>query len=39
MTHLPFVVACYALGVAVPVAFAVDAWVRLRAARAMDTRA
>lgn len=42
MTHLPFIVVCYALGVGVPVAFAVNAWARLGSARrklaALDTR-
>ncbi len=42
MTHLPFVVAAYTLGAAVPAAFAVSAWVRLRQARrrlaALDPR-
>ena len=33
MTHLPYVVACYGLGVAVPLAFAVGAWRRLGQAR------
>ena len=37
MTHLPYVTACYALGVAVPMAFAWDAWRRMRAAdRTLD---
>ncbi len=42
MTHLPFIAASYALGVLVPLAFAVDAWLRTRTARrrlaAVDTR-
>ncbi len=42
MTHLPFIAACYALGVGVPVAYAVNAWLRLGSARrrlsALDTR-
>ncbi len=42
MTHLPFIAACYALGVGVPVFFAVNAWLRLSKARnrlaALDTR-
>lgn len=33
MTHLPFVAASYALGVGVPVALAVLAWMRLGSAR------
>ncbi len=33
MTHLPFVAAVYALGVGVPVLFAVTAWLRLAQAR------
>ena len=33
MTHLPFIVACYALGLGVPVVFALDAWQRLSRAR------
>jgi len=33
MTHLPFVAAAYALGVGIPVSFAVSAWARLAAAR------
>lgn len=43
MTHLPFVATAYALGIGVPVLFAVSAWQRLRLARrrlaAVDTRA
>ena len=43
MTHLPFVVAAYALGVLVPVGFALSAFLRLGAARrrlaAIDPRA
>ena len=34
MTHLPFIAACYALGLGVPVVFAVGAWQRLSRARA-----
>ncbi len=33
MTHLPFIAAAYALGVAVPVTFAVTAWLRMASAR------
>ncbi len=33
MTHLPYVAACFGLGVAVPVVFAVGAWRRLLQAR------
>ena len=33
MTHLPFIAASYGLGLAVPVAFAAQAWIRMRAAR------
>lgn len=33
MTHLPFIAAAYALGVAIPVAYAVAAWQRVAAAR------
>ncbi len=33
MTHLPFIVATYALGLAVPTVFAVSAWRRLTQAR------
>jgi hypothetical protein len=32
MTHLPFIAAAYALGVAVPLWFGLAAWTRLRAA-------
>ena len=43
MTHLPFIAATYALGLAVPVVFAVGAWRRLALARrrltAVDPRA
>ncbi len=43
MTHLPFIAATYALGLAVPIVFAVAAWQRLvRAQRrlaAIDPRA
>jgi hypothetical protein len=34
MTHLGFIAAAYALGVAIPGAFALAAFVRTRAARA-----
>ena len=34
MKYLPFIAACYALGIGVPVAFAVGAWSRLSRARA-----
>ena len=33
MTHLPFVASAYALGVGVPLVFAVSAWTRLAQAR------
>ncbi|MBN9562110.1 MAG: hypothetical protein J0H14_15490 [Alphaproteobacteria bacterium] len=33
MTHLPFIAASYALGIAIPVGFAVAAWTRMSAAR------
>jgi hypothetical protein len=33
MTHLPYIVAAYALGVLVPVTFAASAFLRMRAAR------
>jgi len=33
MTHLSYVVACFALGAAVPIGFAVTAWRRLGQAR------
>jgi cytochrome c biogenesis protein CcdA len=43
MTHLPFIVAVYALGIAVPFGFALDAFLRSRRARrrlaAIDPRA
>jgi len=43
MTHLPYVVAAYALGVLVPASFGVAAFVRMRAAArrlaAIDPRA
>ncbi|MDE2517649.1 MAG: hypothetical protein KGL12_16600 [Rhodospirillales bacterium] len=43
MTHLPYVAASYALGVAVPAAFALAAFLRLGLARrrlaALDPRA
>jgi hypothetical protein len=32
MTHLPYVLSCYALGVLVPVVFGIAALVRMRAA-------
>ena len=42
MTHLPFIVACYALGVGVPLVFGVGAWLRLgvatRRLRTLDPR-
>jgi hypothetical protein len=42
VTHLPYIVAAYALGVLVPAAFAWSAYVRMRGARrrlaAVDTR-
>lgn len=42
MTHLPYVVPSYALGVIVPFGYAAAAWLRLRAARrrlaALDPR-
>ena len=43
MTHLPFIAGSYALGVLVPAAFALSAYLRLGAARrrlaAIDPRA
>jgi len=33
MTHLPFVVGAYALGIVIPAVYAVSAWTRLAAAR------
>lgn len=43
MTHLPFIAAAYALGVLVPVGYAIAAWQRAAAARrklaAIDPRA
>ncbi len=43
MTHLPFIAATYALGLGVPVVFAVSAWRRLAQAKrrlaAVDPRA
>ena len=33
MTHLPYVLSCYALGLAVPAGFGLAAWRRLRAVR------
>ena len=43
MTHLPFIAATYALGLAVPAVFALTAWRRLAQARrrlaAVDPRA
>jgi hypothetical protein len=43
MTHLPFIAASYALGVLVPVGFALAAYLRQRSARrrlaAIDPRA
>ena len=33
MTHLPFIAVAYALGVLVPVAYAIAAWQRASAAR------
>ena len=42
MTHLPYIVAVYALGVLVPAAYSIDAWLRSRRATrrlaAIDTR-
>lgn len=42
MTHLPYVLSCYVLGVLIPAAFGVAAMKRLRAARqklaALDPR-
>jgi cytochrome oxidase assembly protein ShyY1 len=32
MTHLPYVLAVYALGILLPVAFGLDAWRRVRSA-------
>ncbi len=33
MTHLPYIVAAYALGVAIPVGYAIAAWQRVATAR------
>lgn len=33
MTHLPFIVAAYSLGIGIPVVFAVLSWLRLGQAR------
>ena len=33
MTHLPFIAASYALGLAVPIALAAQAWIRMRTAK------
>ena len=33
MTHLPYVAACFGLGLAVPLAYAAGAWQRLTRAR------
>ncbi len=33
MTHLPYVAACFGLGLAVPLGFAFSAWQRLGRAR------
>ncbi len=33
MTHLPFIVATYALGIGVPSVYALNAWRRLQSAR------
>jgi hypothetical protein len=33
MTHLPYIAACFGLGLAVPAVFAVGAWRRLIQAR------
>jgi hypothetical protein len=42
VTHLPYIVASYALGVLIPGAFAAEAFIRMRLARrrltALDTR-
>ena len=42
MTHLPYIAACFGLGLAVPLTYAVNAWLRLGAARrrlaALDQR-
>jgi cytochrome c biogenesis protein CcdA len=42
VTHLSFIAASYTLGLAVPVAFAAEAWARMRAAKrrlaVIDTR-
>jgi hypothetical protein len=43
MNHLPFIAASYALGILVPLTFALDAWRRTRVAQrrlaAIDPRA
>ncbi len=33
MTHLPYVITAYALGVGVPITFAINAIIRFRSAR------
>jgi cytochrome c biogenesis protein CcdA len=33
MTHLPFIVAAYTLGIGAPLIFAISAWNRLRLAK------
>ncbi len=33
MTHLPYIIPAYTLAIGLPVIFAVNAWMRLRAAR------
>ena len=33
MTHLPYIAACFGLGLAVPLVFAAGAWQRLARAR------
>jgi len=33
VTHLPFIIAAYALGIAIPAVLAVDAWLRVGSAR------
>ena len=42
MTHLPYIIACYTLGLGIPMLLAAVAWQRLTAARrrlaALETR-
>jgi cytochrome oxidase assembly protein ShyY1 len=33
VTHLPYIISAYGLGVLVPIVFAIDAWLRVRSAK------